>query len=49
MLPASGRRYKTTKQLNNEKHNEVLRDKDKIIESLEREVNRLNEIIKENL
>ena len=34
---------------NNEKHNESLRDKDKIIESLEREVKKLNAIIKENL
>ena len=33
----------------NEKFNEVLRDKDKIIESLEREVKKLNAIIKENL
>jgi len=33
----------------NEKHNEVLRDKDKIIESLEREVKKLNAIIKKNL
>lgn len=34
---------------NNEKHNESLRDKDKTIESLEREVKKLNAIIKENL